>query len=90
MDAELRYKDHVANAATMGLEAAMCLRRLKMLPPQTARQLFMATVAPTMDYASMVWAHTCGKKQQRWLSRAHCRRRFGLRWRRKDYTHFVG
>jgi hypothetical protein len=70
MDAELRYKDHVANAATRGLEAAMCLRRLKMLPPQTARQLFTATVAPTMDYASTVWTHTCGIKQQRWLNRA--------------------
>jgi hypothetical protein len=37
MDAELRYRDHMANAATKGLTAAMCLRRLKMLPPQTAR-----------------------------------------------------
>lgn len=65
MDAELRYKEHMANAATKGLAAAMCLRRLKMLPPQTARQLFTATVAPAMDYASTVWAHACGVKQQR-------------------------
>ncbi|KAH8747042.1 hypothetical protein F5883DRAFT_584699 [Diaporthe sp. PMI_573] len=30
-----------------------------MLSPRTARQLFVATVAPTMDYASSVWAHSC-------------------------------
>ncbi|KAH7118498.1 hypothetical protein EDB81DRAFT_817876 [Dactylonectria macrodidyma] len=39
-------------AAAKGLTAAMCLMRLKMLSPQTARQLFTAKVAPTMDYAS--------------------------------------
>jgi hypothetical protein len=54
MDSELRYEEHMATAATRGLRAAMCLRRLKMLTPRTARQLFVATVAPTMDYASTV------------------------------------
>ncbi|KAJ3455754.1 hypothetical protein MRS44_017236 [Fusarium solani] len=54
MDGKLRYKEHMARAAAKGLSAAMCLRRLKMLSPQTARQLFTATVAPTMDYTSTV------------------------------------
>ncbi|KAM6514322.1 hypothetical protein FALCPG4_18909 [Fusarium falciforme] len=70
MDAKLRYKEHMARAATKGLSAAMCLRRLKMLSPQTARQLFTATVAPTMDYASAVWAHACGTRELSWLNRA--------------------
>lgn len=70
MDAELRYKEHIARTAAKGLAAAMCLKRLKMLAPSTARQLFTATVAPTMDYASTVWAHACGAKELGWLYRA--------------------
>jgi hypothetical protein len=57
MDSELRYRKHIAKAATKGLKAALALRRLKMLSPSTARQLFGATVAPVMDYASNVWMH---------------------------------
>jgi len=47
------------------LEAAMALRRLKMVSPRTARQLFGATVAPVVDYASSVWMHACGEKASR-------------------------
>ncbi|RKK14010.1 hypothetical protein BFJ67_g17996, partial [Fusarium oxysporum f. sp. cepae] len=54
MDAGLRFKKHMAEAATRGLTAAICLRRLRMLSPRTARQLFTATVAPAIDYASVV------------------------------------
>jgi hypothetical protein len=52
MDTKLKFREHMARAAIKGLSAAMCLRRLKMLSSRTARQLFMATVAPAMDYAS--------------------------------------
>ncbi|KAJ6437917.1 reverse transcriptase [Purpureocillium lavendulum] len=52
MDSGLRYQEHMARAAQKGLTAAMNLRRLKLLSPRVARQLFMATVAPAMDYAS--------------------------------------
>jgi hypothetical protein len=45
MDSELRYEEHMKEAATRGLRAAMCLRRLKMLTPRTATQLFLVTVA---------------------------------------------
>ena len=62
MDSELRYKEHIANAATKGLKAAMALKRLRMASPTTARQLFAATVAPVMDYASSVWKHASGWK----------------------------
>jgi ribonuclease HI len=34
----------------------MALKRLRGLKPETARQLYLATVAPVMDYASPVWS----------------------------------
>uniref|UniRef100_A0A8H7K5N7 RNase H type-1 domain-containing protein n=1 Tax=Bionectria ochroleuca TaxID=29856 RepID=A0A8H7K5N7_BIOOC len=37
----------------------MELQRLRGLTPRTARQLFTATVAPVVDYASNVWMHAC-------------------------------
>ena len=59
MDTKLKYKEHIAEAAAKGLEAVLELRRLKGLSPATARQLFTATVAPVVDYASNVWMHEC-------------------------------
>jgi ribonuclease HI len=57
MDAKLNYREHIARAASKGLEAVMELRRLRGLSPRTARQLFSSTVAPVVDYASNVWMH---------------------------------
>jgi hypothetical protein len=37
IDARLKYKEHIARAASKGLEAAMELRRLRGLSPATAR-----------------------------------------------------
>ena len=59
MDCKLRYKHQMAKAATKGLAAAMALKRLRMTTPSTARQLFTATVALIMDYASNIWKHAC-------------------------------
>lgn len=59
MDSGLKYKEHIARAATKGLKAVMELQRLRGLTPRTARQLFTATVAPVVDYASNVWMHAC-------------------------------
>ncbi|KJZ70705.1 hypothetical protein HIM_09889 [Hirsutella minnesotensis 3608] len=70
MDQALRFKEHIAGVAAKGLTAAMCLKRLKMASPRTARQLFTATVAPTMDYASNVWSHACKTKEATWIERA--------------------
>ncbi|EAQ93820.1 hypothetical protein CHGG_02055 [Chaetomium globosum CBS 148.51] len=61
---------HIARTAAKGLAAALALKRLKMLSPRTARQLFVATVAPVMDYAANVWMHACGEKALSWLNRA--------------------
>lgn len=52
LDSGLRYKSHIANTATRGLQAAMALKRLRLLSPSISRQLFGATVAPVIDYAS--------------------------------------
>jgi hypothetical protein len=57
MDTRLKYKQHIARAASKGLEAALELTRLKGLSTATARQLFSATVAPVVDYASNIWMH---------------------------------
>jgi hypothetical protein len=54
MDAKLKYREHMARAASRGFEAVIELRRLKGLSPATARQLFTATVTPVVDYASNV------------------------------------
>lgn len=42
----------------------MELKRLRALSAATARQLFSATVAPVVDYASNVWMHACKGKFQ--------------------------
>lgn len=69
MDPGLRFKEHIANAATKGLNAAMALKRLRMTSPSTARQLFGATVAPVADYASNIWSHACGSSAMSALNR---------------------
>ncbi|KAJ6439234.1 reverse transcriptase [Purpureocillium lavendulum] len=70
LGAELRYKQHIAEAAAKGLSVAMHLRRLRGLSPRVARQLFTTAVAPAMDYASNVWTHACGERETAWLSQA--------------------
>lgn len=62
MDSKLKYRQHTAYAASKGLEAAMELKRFKGLSAATARQLFTATVIPTVDYALNVWMHACKDK----------------------------
>ncbi|KAJ6436835.1 reverse transcriptase [Purpureocillium lavendulum] len=70
MDSGLRYQEHMARAAQKGVTAAMNLRRLKLLSPRVARQLFLATVAPAMDYASNVWMRARRAKETGWLNKA--------------------
>ena len=69
MDTERRYHKHLANAATKGLTAALALKRLRNISPSVARQLFGATVAPAMDYASSIWMYT-GKGQIKAMEQA--------------------
>ena len=58
MDTKLKYREHIARAASKGLEVAIELRQLKGLSLATAQQLFTATVTPVVDYASNVWMDT--------------------------------
>ena len=69
MDSRLRFKEHIANAATKGLNAALALKRLRGLPPSVSRQLFTAVVTPRVDYASTVWAHACTSTERKALDR---------------------
>ena len=69
MDSGLRYVQHIGKATTKGLLAAMALKRLRLVSPSTARQLFGSTVAPVVDYASNVWMHTCGYKGMALMNR---------------------
>jgi hypothetical protein len=50
LDLELQYKSYIAKTATKGLKAALALKRLRLLSPLTAQQLFSATVALVVDY----------------------------------------
>jgi ribonuclease HI len=56
LDQQLRFDEHYAHVAKRGLRAVMALKRLRALQPNTTRQLFIAAVAPTVDYASFVWS----------------------------------
>lgn len=69
IDAKFKCHKHITRAATKGLEAALEFRRLRGLSPTVARQLFTATVAPTVDYASNVWMHACRDKLVRPINR---------------------
>ncbi|KFG84300.1 reverse transcriptase [Metarhizium anisopliae] len=62
LDYKLKYRQHIAYAASKGLEAAMELKRLNGLSAGTARQLFTATVVPAVDCASNVWMQACKDK----------------------------
>ena len=60
MDSQLRFKTHIQKASSKGLKAALALKRMHVLTSASARQLFNATVAPVVDYASAVWMHAVG------------------------------
>lgn len=63
VDTRLKYKQHIARAASKGLEAALELTRLKGLSTAAARQLVSGTVAPVVDYASNIWMHAYTQRQ---------------------------
>jgi hypothetical protein len=68
MDVRLKYKEHIARAASKGLEVVMELQRLRGLSPATAQQLFTLIVAPVVDYALSVWMHACKDKAIRLIN----------------------
>ncbi len=56
LDQKLNYKAHIARASQKRVDAALALKRLKNLRPETARRLFQAKVVPVVDYASPIWS----------------------------------
>ncbi len=56
LDQKLNYKAHIARASKKGVNAALALKRLKNLRPETARRLFQAKVVPVIDDASAIWS----------------------------------
>lgn len=70
MDQTLRYREHVVGKANKVFKAALALKRLRGLRPASMRQLFLATVAPTMDYAPPIWYLAVSDKTLITLERA--------------------
>ena len=56
LDQGLRYTEHVARARDKRIKAALAIKRLRNLRPETSRQLYKATVAAATDYASVIWS----------------------------------
>lgn len=54
VDQKLNYKAHIARASQKGVNAALALKRLKNLRPETARRLFQAKIVPVVDYTSPI------------------------------------
>ena len=60
LDSKLRYKNHIKRISYKGLKAAFALKRMRVLTPSSAHQLFGATVAPVIDYVLSIWMHSLG------------------------------
>ena len=72
LDQQLRYQEHDARMVKRGLRVVMALKWLRTLQqPNTTQQLFMATVAPMVDYASFVWSARTNGRTQRQLEPIH-------------------
>lgn len=56
LDQKLNYKAHVARASQKRVNAALALKRLQKLRPETAQRLFQARIIPVVDYASPIWS----------------------------------
>lgn len=56
LDQKLNYKAHIAHASQKGVNAALALKKLKNLRPETAQRLFQAKIVPVVDYASPIWS----------------------------------
>ena len=70
LDQGLRFKEHLARVSAKAYKAALALKRLRGLRPSSVRQLFQATVAPVMDYASPVWYLASPNKTLKLMERA--------------------
>ena len=70
MDQGLRYEEHMAGKADKAFMAALALKRLQGLRPSTMWQLFLATLAPVVDYTSAIRYLAASYKTLTMLERA--------------------
>ncbi len=61
LDSELRYSSAIARLCKQGINAVLALKQLKNPRPKATRQLYTSTVAPFVDYASVIWAPNATK-----------------------------
>ena len=54
-DTEMRWKEHIQQAARKATKAALGMSGLRHLRPAQMRQIYQACVLPKLDYASTVW-----------------------------------
>ena len=54
IDSKLQYKNHVKRISNKGLKVALTLKYIRVLSPLIARQLFIAIVAPVINYVLLI------------------------------------
>ena len=60
IDLRLCFKNYIKKILIKGLIIVLAPKRMRILTPAAARQLFNAIVAPVIDYVLSVWMHTLG------------------------------
>lgn len=62
LDQGLGYIEHIIRARDKGVKAALALKRLQNIRPETSRQLLRATVTSASDYESVIWSPGASRK----------------------------
>jgi hypothetical protein len=55
LDSGLSMSEHVSKAVSKAIGKCMALRKIRGVRPAQMRQMYMAAVVPTMDYAASTW-----------------------------------
>ena len=71
LDQELRYKGHITKVTGKATKAALLLRRLRGIRPETARKLAVSKVLPIAEYASPIWGPGASLASIRKFNPAH-------------------
>jgi exonuclease III len=68
LDKKLKFDAHLARRGSKGIKAAWALKRIRGMTTDMARQLFTATVAPVIDYASPIWSFSISTRTAKTIS----------------------
>lgn len=55
LDLGLFMDEHVSNAVSKAIRKCMTLRRIRGVRPAQMRQMYIAAIVPTTDYAASTW-----------------------------------